>query len=419
MKIAIFGAGYVGLVTGACLADMGNKVQFIDVSKEKVAQINSYCSPVYEPKLPELLKKNKARISATTDPQKALSDSEIIFICVGTPSLSNGTTDMSYLISVCREVGKAISNINHVPLIILKSTTPPQQIDFLISIIEKESGKSEGEGFYFCTNPEFLREGSAVTDFMNPDRIVVGCKKTKPKTIFSSLYKSIKAPLLFFDPKTAMMIKYASNAFLATKISFANEIGNICKKLGIDSYEVAEGMGYDKRIGRQFLNSGCGFGGSCFSKDILSLISQAKQLNINPRILISTLEVNRYQPAVLISILQERIGSLKGKRIGLLGLSFKPNTDDIRESPAIAVSKMLLSSGANVIAYDPAASENFKKAVPEVKCSKSKEEVIQNSDAILILSDWKEFEDIDTDKYVLEGKRILKKKKNNYEGICW
>ncbi|OIO20690.1 UDP-glucose 6-dehydrogenase [Candidatus Micrarchaeota archaeon CG11_big_fil_rev_8_21_14_0_20_47_5] len=420
MKISIIGSGYVGLVTGACLAETGNEVILVDISEGRVGEINAGKCPIYEPGLQELLQKHiGSRLKATTNAQEAIFQSEIIFICVGTPQSKDGSTDMQYVISAAKSAGIAIRGRKDAPIIILKSTTPPTKIDEVVLAIENSSGKKDGEGFYFFTNPEFLREGSAVKDFQKPDRIVVGCSEGKSSEMLARLYSPFGSKMFFCSSKSAMMVKYASNSFLAAKISFANEIGNICKKLGIDSHEVANGMALDRRINRAFLDSGCGFGGSCLPKDTASLAFEAKMLGECSSMLSAVLEVNKNQPSKVIERLKTRLGSFSGKKIAVLGLAFKPGTDDIRESPGMEVAFLLHSQGAKVFAYDPKATENAKKHAPALNYCKSAKEAIEKSEAAVIMTDWKEFAEIDTEKYVLEGKRILKLKKPNYEGICW
>jgi UDPglucose 6-dehydrogenase len=269
-------------------------------------------------------------------------------------------------------------------------------------------------------NPEFLREGNAVHDFFNPDRIVIGVKDEESKSILEKLYSPFECPKLTTDLKTAEMIKYTSNAFLATKISFANEIGNICKKLGIDSYKVFEGVGLDHRINPEFFRAGIGFGGSCFPKDVRALISKAEELNENPKLLKAVMELNEEQPLKLIELLKKHIPDLGGKTIGVLGLAFKPNTDDVREGRAVPIIRTLLKEGAKVIAYDPKAVKNFKKLFPEIEYT-SAEKVLE-SDAILIVTEWEEFKNLDYNgKIVIDGRRIEKAKEEAriYEGVCW
>lgn len=419
MKLAIIGTGYVGLVSGACLAEIGHSVCFADISTERIRAINESICPIYEPGLSKLLKKNKGRIRGTAKTKEAVSESDAALICVGTPQSKNGSTSMKHVFSACRDIARALAKKDAHFIVIAKSTIPPTRLGQMIAEIERASGKREGKDFSFCANPEFLREGSAVNDFMHPDRIVIGCKDERCKNALSELYKPLGAKMFFCDPKTAMMVKYASNAFLAAKISFANEMGNVCKKLGIDSFTVADGMGLDGRIERKFLNSGCGFGGSCFPKDVASLAYEAKKSGIKPQMLVSALLVNKAQPQKMIELLEARLGNLKGKKISVLGLAFKPDTDDVRESPALIVMQALLEKGAILFAYDPKGMENARKIFANAAYCQSAQEAIDKSDAILIMADWKEFENIDTGKYVLEGKRILKGKRENYEGICW
>ncbi len=420
MKISIIGSGYVGIVTGACLAETGNEITLVDISEERVGEINAGKCPIYEPGLQELLQKHiGAGLKATTNVQEAIFQSELIFICVGTPQSKDGSTDMQYVISAAKSSGSAIRSRKDAPIIVLKSTTPPTKIDEVILAIENASGKKNRSGFFFCTNPEFLREGSAVKDFQKPDRIVVGCSEGKSKEMLAKLYSPFNSKMFFCSPKSAMMVKYASNSFLAAKISFANEIGNMCKKLGIDSHEVANGMALDRRINRAFLDSGCGFGGSCLPKDTASLAFEAGKLELRSPMLSAALQVNKEQPSKMLELLKKRLGELKGKKIAVLGLAFKPGTDDIRESPGMEAASLLHSQGAKVFAYDPKAAENAKKHAPALNYCKSAKEAIEKSEAVVIMADWKEFGEIDTEKYVLEGKRILKLKKPNYEGICW
>jgi len=418
MKISIFGAGYVGLVTGACLADCGNEIIFVDIDSKKLDLINSGKSPIYESGLDNLLKKNKKKLQTTTDHEFAINNSEITFICVGTPSKEDGSIDLSYIEKVCNNIGSSLKKKNW-HLVVVKSTVVPGTTkDFVIPILEKKSGKKAGVDFGVAMNPEFLREGKAVQDFITPDRIVVGTHDEKSKIILQKLYENFNCPKIFTNLSEAEMIKYASNAFLATKISFINEIGNICKKLGINTYTVAEGMGYDKRIGRGFLDSGVGWGGSCFPKDVKALIAKAKEVGEKPRILDEVVKVNDLQPLKLNKILKQHISNLEGKEIGVLGLAFKKETDDIRESRAIPIIEQLIKEKAVVKAYDPKAMDNFKKLFPKIKYG-TPEEVL-DSDAVLILTDWDEFKDLNySGKLVIDGRGIKEAKKGIYEGICW
>ncbi len=341
MKISIIGSGYVGIVTGIGFASFGNEVAFVDVDKGKIDLINSGNPPIFEKGLEELMKKNKEKYYATTDYYEAISQSELTFICVGTPSKDDGSIDLKYVKSASKEIGEVISAKKDFHVVVVKSTVVPGTTEEVVKlIIEKESGKIAFEDFGLAVNPEFLREGNAVNDFFNPDRVVIGVKDERTRSILEELYKSFECPKLVTEIKIAEMIKYASNAFLATKISFANEIGNICKKLGIDAYEVFKGVGLDHRINPEFFRAGIGFGGSCFPKDVRALIKKAEELGEEARILKAVIDVNERQPLKLIELLKRHVPELKGKTIGILGLAFKPETDDVRESRLYLSSKL-------------------------------------------------------------------------------
>jgi len=423
MKISIIGSGYVGLVTGIGLAELGNDVIFVDIDKSKVNLINSAEPPIYERGLRELMQKNEGRYYATPDYHEAIGSTEITFICVGTPSKEDGSIDLRYVESASKEIGEVLASKDDFHVVVVKSTVIPGTTDGVVKpMIERESDKKAFKDFGLAMNPEFLREGHAVEDFFNPDRIVIGVKDEKTKSILDELYKQFNCPKLFTDIKTAEMIKYASNAFLATKISFANEIGNICKKLRIDSYEVFKGVGLDHRINPSFFRAGIGFGGSCFPKDVKALIRKAEELDEDPKILKAVIEVNEKQPLKLIELLKKHVPNLSNKRIGVLGLAFKPDTDDIRESRAIPIVEALLKEGAEVIAYDPEAMKNFAKIFPQIEYARSAQEVISKSDAVLIVTEWREFEKLDySGKVVIDGRRIEKavKEAGIYEGVCW
>ena len=414
MKIGIIGLGYVGLITGVGFASLGNKVIGVDLEKEKVEMINRGEAPIYEKGLEEKLKEVKDNLTATSSIEE-LKDCELIFICVGTPSREDGSMDMKYIENAAGDISSILDNYK---LIIVKSTVVPGTTENLIPVLEK-NGKKIGEDFGLAMTPEFLKEGCALEDFFKPDRIVIGFYDEKSKEILDRLYKDFDCPKLYTNLKTAEMIKYASNSFLATKVSFINEIGNICKKLGINTYEVADGMGYDDRIERKFLNAGVGFGGSCFPKDVNALIAKADEIGEESKLLKEVMGLNERQPLKLIELLKKHVPDLKEKNIGILGLAFKSETDDVRESRAIPVVRKLLEEGASVKAYDPKAIENFKKHFPDLKYC-SAEEVL-DSDAILILTDWDEFKNLDySGKVVIDGRRLLKAKEARvYEGICW
>ena len=422
MNISIIGTGYVGLVTGVCFAKLGNNIICVDVDEKKIEMINKGVPPIYEEGLEQLLVENKNRIHATKDYEHAIQNTDVTFICVGTPSKEDGSIDLKFVKKAAEEIGKQLKNKDKWHLVVMKSTVLPGTTrDIVLPLLEQYSGKKAGKDFGLTMNPEFLREGVAVKDFLEPDRIVIGYYDDKSRKVLKELYKDFSCPILETSLSAAEMIKYASNAFLATKISFINEIGNMCKKLDIDTYEVAEGMGLDKRIGRAFLDSGIGWGGSCFPKDLDALISWAKRIGEESNIISSVVEVNKKQPLKMIELLKKHVPKLKGKTVGVLGLAFKPNTDDIRESRAIPVVKQLLKEKAVVKAFDPKAMENFKKMFPQIKYCSSAEETL-DSDAVLILTKWEEFKKLDyTEKIVIDGRRLLEAKNTAkiYEGVCW
>lgn len=415
MKISIIGAGYVGLVTGATFAKLGNEVILVDVVKEKVETINMGKSPIYEKGLDELLKglvENK-KLRATEDLESAILSTDISFVSVGTPSKEDGSIDLSYVFSAVEQIGEVLRKKDGYHLVVIKSTVIPGTTEKAGKTIEKVSGKKEGVDFGIAMNPEFLREGVALEDSLNPDRVVLGVKSKRDEEILKELYSPLNAPVLVVDPSTAEMIKYTSNAFLASKISFANEIANICERFGIDVEDVMKGVGMDHRISPYFLKAGAGFGGSCFPKDVKALISAAEEKGYDPILLKDVIEINDRQPLRMIELAEKYAGELKGKNIALLGLSFKPDTDDIRESRAIPLVKELLKKGANVIAYDPKAMENFKRLFPEIEYAKTAEKALEKADICMIQADWEEFKEIDYDKYplklIVDGRRTLKK----------
>jgi UDPglucose 6-dehydrogenase len=421
MNISVIGTGYVGLVTGVCFAKFGNKVICVDIDQDKIDKINKAIPPIYEEGLKELLIENKGLIEATNNIQSAINNSEITFICVGTPSKETGEIDLTYVEEVAKRIAEIIKEKDGWQLIVVKSTVLPGTTkDKILPIIEKYSQKKVGTGFGLAMNPEFLREGIAVNDFLNPDRIVIGTIDEKSKEVLKKLYKHFSCPIVETTLSAAEMIKYASNCILATKISFINEIGNFCKKLEIDTYDVAEGMGLDKRIGRAFLNSGIGWGGSCFPKDLDAIRAWAKEKNYDSKIIDSVIYVNDRQPLKLIEILKKHMPNLKGKNIGVLGLAFKPDTDDIRESRAIPIIKQLLKEDAIIRAYDPKAMENFRKLFPGLIYCKTADEALE-SDAILITTKWDEFKKLNyKGKIVIDGRRIQEAKNARiYEGVCW
>ncbi len=397
MNICVIGTGYVGLVTGTCFADFGVNVVCVDKDAEKIAMLNRGDIPIYEPGLKELVHKNvgQKRLSFTTDLGESIKKSLAIFIAVGTPPRDDGSADLSYIEEVA---GTIAENLNGYKVVVTKSTVPVGTGSLIEKIIEK--GQTGSHKFDVASNPEFLREGSAIEDFMRPNRVVVGARSSQAIAILKDLYSPlylIETPFIVTGIETAELIKYASNAFLATKISFINEMANICEKVGADIHQVAKGMGLDKRIGPKFLHPGPGYGGSCFPKDTMAITKIARENGYTFKIVEATVEVNERQRDIMVEKIKKVMGSsLRGKKIGVLGLTFKPNTDDIRESPAIDIVNKLLEEGALISAYDPAGMANSRKAVnsPIAFCN-DEYEVADQSDALVIATEWNQFRKLD------------------------
>lgn len=394
MKIAVVGTGYVGLVTGACFADLGNQVTCVDVDKEKVRRLKAGHVPIYEPGLEEIIHRNRgSRLTFTTDLAKAVQVSDFIFIAVSTPPGKGGEADISNVKAVALGIAKAI---NRYKIIINKSTVPIGMGDIVTQIIIKHGPKDVS--FDVVSNPEFLREGSAVSDLLRPERIVIGATRRTAAQKVAEIYKPLHSPILITDLKSAEMIKYASNAFLATKISYINEIANLCDKVGADVLQVTRGMSYDSRIGGQFFNSGLGFGGSCFPKDVAALVHIGKTSGYDFRILPNVLGINDFQRKLFVQKVQKAVGEVRGKTMAVWGLSFKPNTDDMRESPALTIVPSLRAKGAKLKLYDPVSMGKAKGLFKNVKFAKNPYEAAQGADAVLVLTDWNEFKQIDFQK---------------------
>ena len=415
MRISVIGAGYVGLVTGVCLAKLNNEVTLIDVDEKKIEAINQKKPSIYEEDLGELL--NAIHLETGSDFKKII-DSELIFICVGTPNNDDGSLLLDQIEGAAKQISQTLRNKEEYCVVCVKSTVPPGTTDEIVIPLLEKSEKKAGKDFGVCMSPEFLREGKAIYDFMHPARIIIGEYDKRSGDMLATLYKDFAAPIIRTNLATAEMIKLAANTFLATKISFINEIGNICKQLNIDAYEVAKGIGSDDRIGNKFLNAGVGFGGSCLPKDLRGLINRSRQIGYEPKLLQEVLNQNDEQALKAIALLKKHI-SLKDATIGILGLAFKPDTDDIRDSRAIIIVDTLIQEGARIKAYDPLAVENFKTLFPQIEYV-TKEEVL-NSDAVLILTEWAEFNKLDySGKIVIDGRRVPKAKEARiYEGICW
>jgi UDPglucose 6-dehydrogenase len=425
MNVAIIGTGYVGTVTGACFAELGHNVICVDIDSRKVDLINAGIPPIHEPGLAELLEKHAGTgLWATMDYNDAISSSDLTFICVGTPSDEDGRIDLSIVLSASESIGDALKladrDSHHV--VVVKSTVVPGTTEDVVSPLIHARGERENVGI--AMNPEFLREGKAVYDFMNPDKIVIGGDPRSAEMV-DRLYEKIPCKATLTDIRTAEMIKYANNSFLATKISFANEIGNICKRLGIDVYEVMSAIGKDFRISEQFLNAGAGFGGSCFPKDVKALIGKAEELGYEPHILRAVVRVNEEQPMRMIELLVKRTGDVRGRRIAVLGLAFKNDTDDIREARSIPVIRKLLGMGASVAAYDPLAAENMRGVFPDVEYCQSAADALKGADGCLIMTEWDEFGLLDlefdamNEIVVIDGRRAVSLDRGVYEGICW
>jgi UDPglucose 6-dehydrogenase len=389
------GVGYVGLTTSACFADLGNRVVALDISDKRIENLNNGVLPIYEPGLKEVVERNMhaGRLSFTTSYPDALKDAEFAFICVGTPEGVDGEADLQYV----RMAAESIADHMEQPLIVInKSTVPVGTGDWVAEIIREKQPKAIPFSVVSC--PEFLREGSALRDFFNPDRTVLGSMDQVAANKVAQLHLALRAPIVVTDLRTAEMIKYASNAFLATRISFINEIANICEALGADVKEVAQGMGYDKRIGHHFLESGVGYGGSCFPKDVKALAYMAQIHGTEPQLLQSVMEINKTQRRMIILKLEDMLGKLKGKTIAILGLAFKENTDDIRESPSLDIAEMLNQRGAQVRGYDPVAAENVARHMPYIRLVNDPYELAEGVDALVIGTPWNEFKQLDMER---------------------
>ena len=426
MKITVVGTGYVGLVTASVFAKLGNEVWGLDVDKKKIAGLKSGKVPFFEPGLQDLVKESikNNRLHFTGDYKKAIGQSEVVFICVGTPPKANGDYDLQHIFASAKQIAKALKNYT---VVVIKSTVPPNTGEKVKQIIQKETKVS----FDVASCPEFLREGSAVKDSLNPSRIVIGTESNQAQEILLKLHKPIKAPLVLCDIVSAQLIKYAANAFLATKISFINSIAFLCDKIGADIKKVGRGLGLDPRIGQTFLNAGLGYGGSCFAKDTWALISFSKRQNYNFEFLKQVDQINKLQIDYFVKKVEKLLGgSVKGKIITVLGLSFKPNTDDMREARSIPIIKKLQKKGAEIRAIDPVAIDNAKKLLKNVDYFKNPYEALQTADALLLITEWEEYAKLDFAKIkkimrgsvIVDGRNFLPKEKLKklgfaYEGV--
>ena len=392
-SIAIIGAGYVGLVSGACFSDLGNKITCVDINEQRIADLNKGVMPIFEPGLAELIHRNVGakRLYFTTSYEEALADAEFVFIAVGTPSDVDGQADLRYV----RMAAESIADLmDHYLIIVNKSTVPVGTGDWVADIVR--SRRPDVPDFDVVSCPEFLREGAAISDFMNPDRVILGSTNREAVERVAQVHLPLRTKLMLTDLRTAEMVKYASNAFLATKISFINEIANICEALGADVKEVAYGMGLDKRIGHAFLDAGVGWGGSCFPKDVKALASMAELESRHPHLLHAVMDINRDQRHSPLRKIETFLGrDLRGTVIGVLGLSFKPNTDDMREAPSLEIIRNLQRKGATVRAYDPVAMENAARLLSEIEMMQNPYDVADGADALVLVTEWNEFKNLD------------------------
>ena len=394
-NITVIGVGYVGLVTGACFSDLGNRVVALDINEERIQNLKKGIMPIYEPGLAELVERNvkAGRLFFTTSYEEALKDAEFVFIAVGTPEGVDGEADLQYV----RMAAESIARVMDHPLIIINKSTVPVGTGDWVADIVRETQPSPID-FAVVSCPEFLREGSAIRDFMNPDRTVLGSEDMAAAERVAQLHLPLRAPIMVTDLRTAEMIKYASNAFLATRISFINEIANICEALGADVKEVARGMGYDKRIGHHFLEAGVGYGGSCFPKDVKALAHMAQVHGKHPQLLHAVMDINNYQRRHVLLKLHDHLDGLKGRTIALLGLAFKQDTDDMREAPSITIGDYLNDHGATVRGYDPAAMDWAKRAMPYLELAANPYELVEGADAVIVLTPWNEFKNLDMNR---------------------
>jgi UDPglucose 6-dehydrogenase len=394
-RICVIGVGYVGLVTGACFADLGNQVAALDIDEERIAGLKQGLMPIYEPGLEELVARNarSGRLAFTTSYADALREAEYVFIAVGTPEGVDGEADLKHVRAVAEAVARQMTR----PLVVVnKSTVPVGTGDWVADIIRGHQPKPIPFSVVSC--PEFLREGSAIGDFMNPARTVLGSLDREAAEKVAQLHLPLRAPIVITDLRTAEMIKYASNAFLATKISFINEIANICEALGADVKEVASGMGYDPRIGRHFLDAGLGYGGSCFPKDVKALAYMAAEKGRHPQLLQAVMDINADSRRQIVRKVGDLLGDLQGKVVGLLGLTFKPNTDDLREAPALEVAQRLIQDGATVRAYDPVGMPRAGALLPAVQMTSDPYEMAKGADALVVCTEWNEFKNLDLER---------------------
>lgn len=422
MNVCVIGTGYVGLVTGTVFADLGNEVICVDNVQKKIDDLNEGVMPIYEPGLREMVLRNVEdnRLSFTTDLTAAVKASKVIFIAVGTPPKENGESDLTAIEAVAKEIAP---NIDDYKIIVNKSTVPVGTGNFVRKIIDQH--KTNDVKFDVVSNPEFLKEGSAINDCLYPDRIVIGVPNHHVAMALLELYAPLERPMIITDVESAELIKYASNAFLATKISFINFIANICEKAGADVSLVAKGMGLDKRIGKEFLGAGLGYGGSCFPKDTLSLLCTAKKYEEDAALLESVIRINEDRVPRFVSRIKMAMGSLEGKTVAVLGLAFKPNTDDLRDAKSLEIIDLLIKEGAKIKVYDPVAMVNAAKILDNVTFCKNSYEAAQDAECIVIVTDWNEFKLLNLEKlrknmkgpHLFDGRNIYTREKVERSGF--
>ena len=410
MRIAMIGTGYVGLVSGTCLADFGHHVTCVDKDRGKIEGLLQGRMPIWEPGLEALVAANveRGRLAFTTELREALEGAEAVFIAVGTPSRrGDGHADLSYVFAAVEELAGLLKG----PMVVVTKSTVPVGTGDKIAALLKEKGAPEGVSV--ASNPEFLREGAAIADFKHPDRILVGAEDDRAREVLAEIYRPLflnRAPLLFTSRRTAELTKYAANAFLATKISFINEMADLCEAVGADVQDLARGIGLDNRIGPKFLHAGPGYGGSCFPKDTLALLRTAEDADVQQRIVSTVVEVNDSRKAAMAGRVREALGgSVEGKRIGVLGLTFKPNTDDMRDAPSIPLVEGLVEGGAEVVAFDPVGREQAEKVLPAITYAESAEAVADGADALVVVTEWDEFRALDLDALAgrMRGKALV------------
>jgi UDPglucose 6-dehydrogenase len=435
MRISIIGSGYVGTTVAACLADLGHDVVTIDIDESVVDAINAGDPAIHEPGLDDLVAQHAGdRLRATTD-YSVVPETDLTMLALPTPSREDGSIDLTAMEAGARSVGRALASANQADddphLVVTKSTVIPTTTREVLAPAIAEAGLTLGEDFLVASNPEFQREGSAVDDFLNPDKLVFGTDDDRALTRLHDLYAPLREaadrdiPVVETGIEEAEMIKYANNAFLAAKVSLINDIGNVCKEFGVDAYEVADAIGLDSRIGEQFLRSGVGWGGSCFGKDLKAITTASRERGYAPRMLQAAIDLNDAQPERLLSLVDEHV-EISGKRVAVLGLAFKPGTDDVRESRAIPVIEGLQSRGAEVVAYDPVASENMRAHFPDIEYTDSAADALEGAHAAVVVTDWDEFAVLDeafdamATPVVVDGRRIIERREGiTYDGLTW